>query len=142
MARITKEILEQGKSRRGGWSNIQIAALGVKSVKTKRFNKGWKRKLIGVDVPEENIKKFLEMKNAHLKKGISQETLFEIQRQKAASRRAEDETNVVGSTKFNCVSCFHRKTKNCDGLSKLSKVCEYWYDPNSEIIGIAYERKT
>jgi len=136
--RITDEILEQSKSSRGGWSNRQIAALGVKSVKTKRFNKGWKRKLLGANVPERNIKKFLEMRNAHLK-GISQETLFEIQQQKAARRKAEEETNKIGSTKYNCGTCFHLKTKNCDGLSNLSQVCSYWYDPNSEIIGLSYD---
>ena len=135
---ITKAILEKGKSCNGGWSNKQIAALGVKSVKTKRFNKGWKRKLIGVDVPAESISKFLALKNAHLK-GISQETLFEIQRQKAERRRAEDETNLTGSPKYNCGNCFHYKTKSCEGLSSLSKVCKYWFNPNSKIIGMAYD---
>lgn len=70
---ITADILEQGKSRRNGWSNSQIRALGVPGIKTTWRNKGWKKRIIGVDVPAGNIRKFLALKDVHLRKKMQEQ---------------------------------------------------------------------
>ena len=58
---ITNQIIEQGRSSRGGWSHDQFRCLGEFE-----FKKGWKKELIGKDIPEEKIKCFLELKDKHL----------------------------------------------------------------------------
>jgi len=63
MIKITNEFLEKGKSIKGGWSSAQFRSLGVSS-----FKKGWKRKLIGTDVTEEQADKFINLKDAHIGK--------------------------------------------------------------------------
>ena len=45
-----------------------------------------------------------------------------------------------GTQKYNCDTCYHAKTYNCDRYWH-GKCCEYWFDPESEIIGIAYRNK-
>ena len=56
---LTREIIEQGKSERGGWSSDQFFCLGIsKNDKTK----GWIKRLVGQDFSEENIKQFLILK--------------------------------------------------------------------------------
>jgi len=67
---LTLELLNRGKSLRGGWSNLQFETLGVKE-----FKKGWRRKLLGSDIPEETIKKFIDLKDAHFKPGRKIELL-------------------------------------------------------------------
>jgi hypothetical protein len=54
----TKERIEQGESKRGGFSYSQLALLGV-SLPPK---KGWKRKLIGRVVDLETVKTFIALK--------------------------------------------------------------------------------
>lgn len=63
---ITETILHNGKSRNGGWSLKQIKLLGANG-----SVKGWKRRIIGSDVPKSNIDKFLALKDAHLPKLLS-----------------------------------------------------------------------
>ena len=46
-----------------------------------------------------------------------------------------------GGHKFNCKTCFHRITGNCLQLAD-DMICEYWYDPNSTKVGLAYQKKT
>lgn len=60
--RLTKEIIEQGMSSRGGWNMQQLSLLGIRELK-----KGWKNRLIGIEVSEENINKFIALTNSHLK---------------------------------------------------------------------------
>jgi hypothetical protein len=60
---------------------------------------------------------------------------------KAERRSAEEETNQTGGYKYNCMTCHHHKVNSCKGLSKLSKVCSYWFNPSSEIQGLAYSAK-
>jgi len=74
---ITREILEEGKSSRGAWGFKQLKLLGVDIP----LKKGWFRRLIGVDVPEKAVRKFIALKDAHLKKG-------NIAKPKAGSRRS------------------------------------------------------
>lgn len=61
---MTKELFEAGMSRRGGYNAKQLKCLGVKTI---RFNKGWKRSLIGKRFPAEVVDRFLKLKDAHLK---------------------------------------------------------------------------
>ena len=63
MFKITYEFIMQGMSRRGGWSDAQIALLD--SVKLK----GWIRRAIGKEIPESDARAFLALKDEHLKKG-------------------------------------------------------------------------
>lgn len=58
---LTSQIIDQGKSSRGGWSNEQMRLLGVSD-----FTKGWRKRLIGSNVDEQNIKLFLGLKDKHL----------------------------------------------------------------------------
>ena len=60
---VTETILNDGKSRNGGWSMKQLNLLGVNCLV-----KGWKRRIIGTDVPKSNIDRFLSLKDAHLPK--------------------------------------------------------------------------
>lgn len=62
---ITPQIMEAGKSVNGGWNLEQVKCLGYKGWEYK-----WKRKAIGKDVPEEDVKRFLMLKDAHTN-GIS-----------------------------------------------------------------------
>ena len=64
---LTNEILEQGKSHRGGWSGKQWRLIGITTNKCK----GWKRRLIGKEFPDEVIKEFLSLKDSHLKSGFN-----------------------------------------------------------------------
>lgn len=61
---ITHQILTDGLSIKGGWSAKQLAVLGLKFGHKTR---GWKKRLIGTTVHEEKIKKFLKLKNKHVK---------------------------------------------------------------------------
>ena len=59
---ITESILEQGKSKNGGWSRHQIGILGENQDK-----KGWRKRLIGKRVRQSQVTNFINYKNAHLK---------------------------------------------------------------------------
>lgn len=59
---ITEEIIEQGRSRNGGWSMQQLECFDIKS-----FHKGWKRGLIGKVFPGGKVELFLRLKDKHLK---------------------------------------------------------------------------
>lgn len=61
---VTEQVLEQGISDNGGYNTKQLQCLGVSI----RNNKGWKSRLLGRDIPEINVAKFVSLKNAHLKK--------------------------------------------------------------------------
>lgn len=61
---ITNEIIDKGKSIHGGWGNDQFRALGINDFAIK----GWKKELIGKDVPSEWVEMFLELKDKHLQK--------------------------------------------------------------------------
>ena len=63
MVTITEELLEEGLSRKGGWNKKQLQALGVKDFLQEP---GWKKRLIGAVVTEEQKNEFLRLKNAHL----------------------------------------------------------------------------
>jgi hypothetical protein len=58
---ITATIINNGKSRNGGWSLKQLKLLGADG-----FVSGWKRRIIGTDVPKSNTERFLALKDSHL----------------------------------------------------------------------------
>lgn len=62
---ITHEIIEAGKSSNNGWNGKQVRLLGEDMTK-----KGWLRRLIGKEFPEEVVNQFLALKDVHLKPGF------------------------------------------------------------------------
>jgi len=63
LVKVTKDLLTEGLSKNGGHSRAQLEAIGVKEWPPK---KGWKKKIIGLHVPEENAQKFLALRDVHL----------------------------------------------------------------------------
>ena len=61
---ITNEIIEKGKSSNGGWSSEQFKCLG----ELKFAVQGWKKRVIGTEISNEAIKRFLELKDLHINK--------------------------------------------------------------------------
>lgn len=61
--RITRELLEQGQSKAGGWSREQLRLLGV-NWPPKR---GWPAKIVGSEITDAEAARFLELNGAHLK---------------------------------------------------------------------------
>ncbi len=59
---ITEEMLDNGKSSNGGYSKKQIKLLGEDATVS-----GWRERIIGKSIAEENFNLFLSLKNAHLK---------------------------------------------------------------------------
>lgn len=70
MVVVTKEILAQGMSLRGGWSMEQLRLLGVPTP----LRSGWRKHLEGSMVSEENIAAFLALKDKH----FSEKTLNKL----------------------------------------------------------------
>jgi hypothetical protein len=62
---LTYDLLQDGQSSNGGWSNKQLRKIGV----TTPLISGWYQRLIGKKVNIESYKEFLALKNAHVKKG-------------------------------------------------------------------------
>jgi hypothetical protein len=56
--RITEQLLESGKSERGGWNAAQLAFLGVDWP----AKHGWQSKVIGREISRENHEGFLALK--------------------------------------------------------------------------------
>ena len=62
------------------------------------------------------------------------------QAKKAAKRKARSiRIMAKAEIKHNCSSCYHYITKNCKADMKWG--CEYWYNPNSQITGLAYPKE-
>ena len=66
---LTKRIIEAGKSSRNGWSIEQLRCILPSSDfrPGNQLRKGWKDRMLGQDVTQGQIDKFLSLKNAHLK---------------------------------------------------------------------------
>ena len=60
---VTEELLEKGKSAKGSWNLKQLRLLGIRQP-----YKGWKRNIIGRTISKENARKFLILKDYHLRK--------------------------------------------------------------------------
>ncbi len=67
MITVTTELLEQGISKNGAWSAKQLRALNVPIGKRFKLWKGWKDRLIGSEITEQQKNKFLDLKDKHLK---------------------------------------------------------------------------
>lgn len=65
LVKVTHGMIEDGKSRRGGWSEDQLLWLGV----TYPPKKGWKAGLVGQYLPQAWIDAFLRLKDRHLSRG-------------------------------------------------------------------------
>lgn len=63
LIRVDMVLLKQGRSRNGSWSKRQLEILGVEWP----LEKGWRRRLLSTSVPKVSVKRFLELKDAHLK---------------------------------------------------------------------------
>jgi len=59
---VTRELLEEGMSRNGGWNRQQLEVLGV----SWPLQSGWRRCLLGKVVSAEAIAEFLALRDAHL----------------------------------------------------------------------------
>jgi hypothetical protein len=62
---ITIELIEAGKSERGGWSRQQLACLGVAWPPAK----GWKEGALGRLIPAAEAERFLELKGSRKQTG-------------------------------------------------------------------------
>ena len=61
--------MNQGKSSNGGYSQKQLSALGlIDPDKNQWPKKGWAIRLLGTNIPDEDIQQFLSLKDKHLKK--------------------------------------------------------------------------
>lgn len=67
MVIVTNSLLEQGISSNGSWSKKQLLALGVPIRKRFKLIKGWKDRLIGSEITEQQKTRFLELTNKHIK---------------------------------------------------------------------------
>lgn len=61
--RITNELLAAGESQRRGWSKAQLAAVGVEWPPLK----GWKSRIVGLEISDDNAAIFAALKDAHLR---------------------------------------------------------------------------
>ena len=68
-----------------------------------------------------------------------QEKQIEKWQEKKAGKRKAKSLEIMSRTKhkYNCDGCFHRKTHSC--TDDMPNGCEYWFDPNGEIVGCAYD---
>ena len=109
--KVTTELLEQGKSIRGAWSNKQLRALGLN--KGFNWNKGWKLQLIGKEVNQEQIDKFLSLKDKHLDKYGANK--FDCKNEPILFENELNHLNTIKSeiTQQDRNICFHRITNNC-----------------------------
>ncbi len=62
MVRITNRLIKDGASMNGGWSEEQLALLGVSWPP----KKGWKGRIIGRWISAEQAARFLWLKDRHL----------------------------------------------------------------------------
>lgn len=61
--KLTREILEKGKSSNGMWSKKQLECFGLDFFKLK---KGWKQRIIGKEFSFDTIQKFLSLRDVHV----------------------------------------------------------------------------
>lgn len=54
------------------------------------------------------------------------------QRRQAKEEAESDEVKRILGKDKSCSNCFHLKTKSCDGLSSLKKICRQWFQIASQ----------
>lgn len=62
MTYLTSDMIEEGKSENGGWSEAQLAILKVDCPPVH----GWKARAIGMEIDCADLDKFLAIKDARL----------------------------------------------------------------------------
>ena len=98
---LTKELIEKGKSTRGGWSQAQLSCLGV----AMPLQSGWMNTLDGKEILDESYERFLSLKDAHVKVGDpsrakpSKELIKTLEER---ARRAILTGGPIGSRTFTC----------------------------------------
>ena len=60
---ITESLITSGQSDNGGWGKEQLKILGV----TWPPISGWKKEIIGQEISDEDLKRFIQLRNAHIK---------------------------------------------------------------------------
>jgi hypothetical protein len=63
---MTPEIIKQATSSLGGLSRKQFELLGVKIEPPMLIPSGWRKEVIGRIYPDEVVKEFIALKDAHL----------------------------------------------------------------------------
>lgn len=58
LVRVTAELIEAGRSERGGWSKVQLALLGVSWPPLP----GWKREVVGGSIPQADAERFVQLR--------------------------------------------------------------------------------
>jgi len=61
---LTMEILNKGRSDNGSWSWPQLKCFGLYM----NDNPGWLERGLGTEITQEQVDKFMKLKNKHLKK--------------------------------------------------------------------------
>ncbi len=60
---VTSQLIEEGKSKNGGWSTRQLKLIGVEWPPVK----DWKARVIGQEISDEDAQAFVKLKDAHAK---------------------------------------------------------------------------
>ena len=114
-------------------------------MKKRRFEFGYKPKPLSlVEHRQERAAAKLEEKADMILSGAYPKTAFRPikQAQIYQSSKTEKSKQWLSMTpKYCCQTCFHHITDNCADYARTDNCCGYWYNPNSEIEGIAYGRK-
>lgn len=61
MTILTKEIMDAAKSTLGGYSNAQLALIGLKLP----VMPAWRRSVVGKEFPDEALREFVALKDKH-----------------------------------------------------------------------------
>ena len=127
---VTDDILRRGMSSRGGWTDRQMALLGV----DRRNNSGWKAKLIGSRVPAAAVEEFLSLRNAHLlapmdlsdfgrAKEAAEEMLLHCDRL-MADEPGEEAAAVIENTRMVCnafLDLLDERNRPADGRGRFKR---------------------
>jgi len=83
---LTKDHLMAARSQLGGYSNKQLAFIGLKMP----LEKAWRKSVVGKQFPEEAIAEFIALKDAHLTpaKILAAKRREERKEQRIARRKA------------------------------------------------------
>ena len=100
MVKITREILERGRSINNSWNKKQLVLLGVYNLKS-----GWINKLIGTSIEEKKVKEFLALTNTHLTL-IGSKSVYNNSYEKPIEGWSVDGSTVhgnPGNSEYRCV---------------------------------------
>ena len=105
MAIITEELIELGKSDRGGWSYKQFELLGLSYPP----RSGWKTEITGKEISEETALLFVSLKNKHFKKQLSENMTGNLLNETSCRHRespkiGNDSPSVIIYTDGSCIT--------------------------------------